>query len=80
MNPYAEIAVSVIFLQKYDTSRNLQIVETNAALKRHCLSNSWDFIRHSNIASKHLDKFGMHLTSGGNWILLTNLKVRSQSG
>ena len=33
MNPNTVITVSAIFLKNYDTSRNLQIVETNAALE-----------------------------------------------
>ena len=43
MNLNAEIAVSAVFLQKYGSSRNLEIVETNAALEQHCLSNGWDY-------------------------------------
>ena len=34
INPNIEIAVSSNFLQKYDTTKNLQIIETNAALER----------------------------------------------
>ena len=80
MNPNAEIKISAIFLQKYDTSRNLQIVQINAALEQHCLANGWYFIRQSNIAFKHLDKFGMHLTSEGNRIFSLNTSIQSQCG
>ena len=80
INPNVEIAVSAMFLLKYGTSINLQIVETNAALERHCLSNGLDFIRHSKIAFNHLVKFGIHLTLEGNRVFSTNLNVRSQCG
>ena len=62
LNPKVTITVSSIFVQKYDTPKNLIIVETNAALRRLCLTQGWDFLEHGNIGFKHLDKGGMHLT------------------
>ena len=75
VNPNIKVSVSSIFLQKYDTPKNLEIVETNAALQRHCLSNGWDFINHSNIAFKHIDTNGMHITPEGNSIFSKNLST-----
>ena len=72
-----EVSVSSKFLQKYDTPTNLEIVETNAALQRHYLSNGWDLINHSNIAFKHIEKYGMHLTTEGNNIFSKKLSTRA---
>ena len=65
INPNIEVAVSSIFLHKYDTTKNFQIIETNAALEQYCLLNGFDFLNNSNIAFKHLDKWGHASYSGG---------------
>ena len=80
VNPNVRIIVSSILLQKYDTPKNLYIVESNAALERNCFSNGWDFLNNSNIAFKHIDKWGMHLTPEGYHLFASNLHAHSFSG
>ena len=80
INPNVRIAVSSIFLQKYETPKNLHIVETNAALERFCFSNGWDFVNNSNIAFKHIDQWGMHLTPEGYRLFAGNLNTHLISG
>ena len=80
INPNIRIAVSSIFLQKYETPKNLHIVETNAALERLCLSNGWDFVNNSNIVFKHIDQWGMHLTPEGYRLFANNLNTHLNSG
>ena len=73
-------ALSSIFLQGYDPPKNVNVVEANQALKRYCLTKGWDFIDHGNIAFKHLDKGGMHLTPEGNRLFARNLLAHTKSG
>ena len=73
INQNIEIAVSSIFLQKYDTTKTLQIIETNVALERYCLLNGFDFLNNSNITFKHLDKWGMHLAPEGYRLFASNV-------
>ena len=80
INPNVRIAVSSIFLQKYETPKNLHIVETNAALERFCFSNGWDFVNNSNIPFKHIDQWGMHLTPEGYRLFASNLNTHLISG
>ena len=80
VNPNVRIIVSSILLQKYDTPKNLYIVESNAALERNCFSNGWDFLNNSNIAFKHIDKWGMHHTPEGYHLFASNLHAHSFSG
>ena len=80
INPNIRIAVSSIFLQKYETPKNLHIVETNAALERFCFSNGWDFVNNSNIVFKHIDQWGMHLTPEGYRLFASNLNTHLNSG
>ena len=73
VNPEVKIAISSIFLQGYDTSKNIRIVETNQAIKNLCLAHGWDFLDHGNIAFKHLDSEGMHLNPAGNRLFARNI-------
>ena len=59
---------------------NINVVETNLALRRYCLSRGWDFIDHSNIAFKHLDEGGMHLSPEGNRLFARNRTAHAKSG
>ena len=80
INPNVNITLSSIFLQAYDTSKNINVVETNLALKHYCLSQEWEFIDHSNIAFRHLDGGGMHLSHEGNRLFARNLTAHAKSG
>ena len=80
INPNVRIAVSSIFLQKFETPKTLNIVETNAALERFCFSNGWDFVNNSNIAFKHIDQWGKHLTPEGYRLFASNLNIHLISG
>ena len=62
INPNISITVPSIFLHKYDTPKNLRIVETNAAFESLSLSKRWDVINHYNIAFKRVNEWRMHLT------------------
>ena len=68
-----KITRSSIFLQGYDPVKNVNIVEANHALKRYCITKGWDVIDHGNIAFRHLDVGGMHLTPEGNHLLANNI-------
>ena len=80
VKPCIKITLSSIFLQGYDPPKNVNVVEANQALKRYCLTKGWDFIDHGNIAFKHLDKGGMHLTPEGNRLFARNLLAHTKSG
>ena len=62
VKPGIKITLSSVFLQGYDPPKNANVVEPNQALKRYCLTKGWDFIDHGNIAFRHLDGGGIHLT------------------
>lgn len=80
INPNINITLSSIFLQAYDTAKSINVVETKLALKHYCLSQGWDFIDHSNIAFRHLDGDGMHLSPEGNRLFARNLTTHAKSG
>ena len=80
VKPGIKITLSSIFLHGYDPPKNVNVVEANQALKRYCLTKGWDFIDHGNIAFKHLDKGGMHLTPEGNRLFARNLLAHTKSG
>ena len=80
VKPNIKITLSSIFLQGYDPPKNVNVVEANQALKRYCLTKGWDFIDHGNIAFKHLDGGGMHLTPEGNRLFARNLLAHTKSG
>ena len=73
INAEIKIAVSSIFLQTYDTAKNIKIVEANQEIRNLCLSHGWDFLDNGKIAFKHLDSQGMHLNAVGNRIFASNL-------
>ena len=75
-----KITFSSIFLQGYDPPKNANVVEANQALKRLFLTKGWDFIDHGNIAFRHLDGGGMHLTPEGNRLFASNLLAHAKSG
>ena len=62
-NPDIIISIVSVFFQGYDAHENINVIEINKAVKHLCLSQGWDFIDHGNIAFRHFDKDGMHLTS-----------------
>ena len=80
INPEVKISVSSVFFQGYDTPKNISMIEINKAIKLLCLSQGWEFIDHGNIAFRHLEKDGMHLTSEGNRLFVRNLVEHIQSG
>ena len=80
INPNLNISLSSIFLESYDTSKNINVAETNRALKQYCLSQGWDFIDHQNISFRHLDQGGMHLTPEGNRLFARNLIAHAKQG
>ena len=75
-----KISVSFVFLQGYDTLKNIKVIEINRALKHLCLTQGWEYIDHGNIAFRHLDKGGMHLTPAGNRLFARNVIGHVQSG
>ena len=56
INPDIKISVSSVFLQGYDTPKNIRVIEINRALMHLCLTQVWEYIDHGNIAFRHLDK------------------------
>ena len=62
-----------MFFQGCDTPKNISLIEINKAIKLLRLSQGWDFIDHGNIAFRHLDKDGMHLTYEANRLFARNL-------
>ena len=80
INPDIKISVSSVFLQGYDTPKNTRVIEINRALKHLCLNEGWEYIDHGNIAFRHLDKGGMHLTPDGNKLFARNVIGHVQSG
>ena len=75
-----KITLSSIFPQGYDPPQNVNVAEANLALKRYCLRKGWDFIDHGNIAFKHLDAGGMHLTPEGNRLFARNQLAHTMCG
>ena len=75
-----KITLSSIFLQGNDPQKNVNVVEANLALKRYCLTKGWDFIDHGNIAFKHFDARGMHLTPEENRLFPSNLLAHTKCG
>ena len=75
-----KITLSSIFLQGYDPPKNVNVVEANHALKRYCITKRWDFIDYGNIAFRHLDVGGMHLTVEGNRLFANNILAHTKFG
>ena len=75
-----QLTVSSIFLQGYDTPRYVKVIEVNQAIKRYCLTQGLDCINHGNIAFKHLDHGGMHLSPEGNCLFAKNINSHVMSG
>ena len=67
-------------LQGYDPPKNANVVEANHALKRYCIAKGSDFIDHGNIAFRHLDGGGMHLTAEGNHLFANNILAHTKFG
>ena len=80
LNPDVKLTVSSIFLQGYDAPRNVKVIEVNQAIKRYCLTQGLDCINHGNIAFKHLDHGGMHLSPEGNRLFAKNINSHVMSG
>ena len=80
INPDLRITMSSIFVQTYNTTKNINVVEANQAIKKYCLSKGWDFINHYNISFRHLDNKGMHLTAEGNRLFARNLIAHAKHG
>ena len=80
LNPDVKLTVCSIFLQGYDTPRNVKVIEVNQAIKRYCLTQGLDYIDHGNIAFKHLDHGGMHLSPEGNRLFAKNINSHVMSG
>ena len=72
--------LKILMVTSYDTSKNINVAETNRALKQYCLSQGWDFIDHQNISFRHLDQGGMHLTPEGNRLFARNLIAHAKQG
>ena len=70
-NPTTEIAISEI-VRRQDSVENNKIHETNALLSNLCEKANWNFIRHDNIDTKHLNGSGLHLNRQGIAILAKN--------
>ncbi len=64
----------------YDPPKNIEVIETNTALRRHCITQGWDSIDHGNIAFRHLDHGSMHPISDGNCLFAKNINAHLISG
>ena len=78
--PDLRITMSSIFVQMYNTTKNINVVEANLTIKRYCLCKGWDFINHCNTSFRHLDNKGMHLTAEGNRLFARNLLAHAKHG
>ena len=74
------ISISSIFLRKDDTTLNARIAETNNALRAYYWAQGFDYIDHGNIAFRHLDRDGLHLSPEGTQLFLYNICAHIKSG
>ena len=79
INPEIKIPVSSVLFQGYDTPKNISVIEIHNASKHFYPSQGWDSIDHGNIAFRHLDKTGMHITSEVNRLFVNNISDHIQS-
>ena len=81
VDPDIQISVWSVFLQGYDKSKNIKVIEIKKALKHLCLIQGMGiYTDHGNIPFRHLDKDGMHLSPEGNRLFARNLVGHVQSG